>query len=286
MRAMAEDRPGGRRQERATADLPIPRDDGGSVASDDEDSDGEFEFPSVSRQPAAAGGGAAAADELFAGGRIRAFYPVFGRVLDDAAAAPAPSSRAPLGRLFQLEQARTSSVASTSSSSSSSSASMADAEARLDGAPPDSYCLWTPGSSPASSPSRPPRKSGSTGSIARWRRIGELVVGRSHSDGKQKFLFLSAPPSPARDRDHHQSPAGSKSKPPAKGSKAATAAAATELDTVAAGRRMSYGGGKASPGGRRTFLPYRQDLVGLFANARSEPRRAEPSQPWRTRSKQ
>uniref|UniRef100_A0A0A9CD78 Uncharacterized protein n=1 Tax=Arundo donax TaxID=35708 RepID=A0A0A9CD78_ARUDO len=29
---------------------------------------------------------------------------------------------------------------------------------------------------------------------------------------------------------------------------------------------MSYGA-KASPGtGRRTFLPYRQDLVGLFAN--------------------
>jgi hypothetical protein len=259
---MAEDnRPGGRRrdQERAAADLPIPRHDGGgSVASDDDEaSDGDFEFPFVSREPAVA-------DELFAGGRIRPLYPVFGRVLDDAAAA-APSSRAPLGRLFQLEQARASSVASTSSSSSA--AADAEASGLLDGAPPDSYCLWAPGSSPASSPSRhPPRKSGSTGSIARWRRIGDLVVGRSRSDGRHKFLFLSAPPSPARDGDHHHSPAGSKSKPPTpKGSKvAAAAAAAAELDTVAAGRRMSYGGGKASPGGRRTFLPYRQ---GLFGNA-------------------
>ncbi|CAO2204139.1 unnamed protein product [Urochloa humidicola] len=262
-----EDGSGGRRQyEPAAADLPIPREDGASVASDDEDSDGEFEFPSVSCESAASGGGAAvAADELFAGGRIRAFYPVFGRVLDDAAAVePPPSSRAPLGRLFQLEQARTSSVASTSSSASSASSSSADAG--LDGAPPESYCLWTPGSSSAaSSPSRPPRKSGSTGSVARWRRIGELVGGRSRSDGKEKFLFFSAPPSPARDRDLH-SPAGtakSKPKPPTKGSKAS---AAGELDVVAAGRRMSYGGGKASPGGRRTFLPYRQDLVGLFAN--------------------
>ncbi|CAL4948531.1 unnamed protein product [Urochloa decumbens] len=264
-----EEKPGSRRHEPTAADLPISREVGVSVASDDSDSDSEFEFPSVSLESAAGGGAAAAADELFAGGRIRTFYPVFGRVLD-ANATPAP--RAPLGRLFQLEQARTSSVASTSSSaSSSSSSSAADAGAELDGAPPDSYCLWTPGSSAASSPSRPPRKSGSTGSIARWRRIGELVVGRSHSDGKEKLLFFSAPPSPARDK--------SKPKPPAKGSKAGAVAAASELDAVAAGRRMSYsggGGGKASPGGRRTFLPYRQDLVGLFANVHGLSRSPHP----------
>ncbi|CAO1948226.1 unnamed protein product [Urochloa humidicola] len=278
-----EDRMGARRHETTAADLPVPREGGGgSVASDDSDSDSDFEFPSVSQEFAAGagvGGAAAAADELFAGGRIRAFYPVFGRVLDaDAAAAP----RAPLGRLFELEQARTSSVASTSSTSSASSLSLssADAGAELDAAAPDSYCLWTPGSSAASSPSRPPRKSGSTGSIARWRRIGELVVGRSHSDGKDKFLFFSAPPSPARDkdsRDLHSAATKSKPKPPAKGSKAG-AAAASEVDTVAAGRRMSYsgGGGKASAGGRRTFLPYRQDLVGLFANVHGLSRSPHP----------
>ena len=240
-------------------------DDDDDVASGDEDSDSdaEFEFPFVSRESEAA------ADELFAGGRIRAFYPVFGRVLDDEAPAPAP--RSPLGRLFQLEQARTSSVASTSSSSSSSTAGAG--AAGLDGASPDSYCLWTPGSaSAASSPSRSPRKSGSTGSIPRWRRIGELVVGRSHSDGKERFLFLSAPPSPARDRDHSTD---SKAKQPSRASKSAAA----ELDTVPAGRRMSYGGGggaKASTGGRRTFLPYRQDLVGLFASVHGLSRSPHP----------
>jgi hypothetical protein len=110
--------------------------------------------------------------------------------------------------------------------------------------------------------------------MARWRRISDLV-GRSHSDGREKFLFLSAPPSPARDREHSSPASKAKAKQPPKGSKAA---AATELDTVAAGRRVSYGGGaKASTtGGRRTFLPYRQDLVGLFANVRGLSRSHHP----------
>ncbi|XP_066314624.1 uncharacterized protein [Miscanthus floridulus] len=280
MRDKEDDRPVVRRRQEPT----VVRTEDDDVASGDEDldSDGEFEFPFVSRESAEAGAGAAAADELFAGGRIRAFYPVFGRVLDEAAPAPAaPAPRAPLGRLFQLEQARTSSVASTSSSSSSTSASSSTTDtgagAGLDDASPDSYCLWTPGSSAsaASSPSRPPRKSGSTGSIPRWRRIGELVVGRSHSDGREKFLFLSAPPSPARDREHSSPASKAKAKQPPKGSKAA--AVATELDTIAAGRRVSYGGAKASTGGgRRTFLPYRQDLVGLFANVRGLSRSHHP----------
>jgi hypothetical protein len=223
------------------------------AGSDDEDSDSEFEFPFVSRD--------AATDGLFAGGHIRAFYPVFGRVLDDTLPEAAEPPRAPLGRLFQLEQARTSSVASTSSSASTD----ATAGGELDGASPDSYCLWKPGSSQASSPSRPPRKSGSTGSVARWRRIGELVVGRSHSDGREKFVFLSAPLSPARD---HASSSPSKAK---KQQQRTRVSKATEVDTVAAGRRTSFGGGGASkgsdsPGARRTFLPYRQELVGLFAN--------------------
>ncbi|EEC67735.1 hypothetical protein OsI_35240 [Oryza sativa Indica Group] len=64
---------------------------------------------------------------------------------------------------------------------------------------PDSYCVWVSSPSPASSPSRPPRKNGSTGSITRWRRISELVIGRNHSDGKEKFRFLSALSSPARE---------------------------------------------------------------------------------------
>uniref|UniRef100_A0A0E0DUT1 DUF1645 domain-containing protein n=1 Tax=Oryza meridionalis TaxID=40149 RepID=A0A0E0DUT1_9ORYZ len=257
---------------------------------DDSDSDGEFEFefPFVSRDSPA--GTAAVADDLFADGRIKPFYPVFGRAgaggggdrqqqlaKDDAAATVPPRTRGPLGRLF-LEESRGSFdrwSTSTSSSSSSSSAAASD-EGGLDGAPPESYCLWTPGagagSASASASPRPPRKSGSTGSMARWRRISELVVGRSHSDGKEKFLFLPIPPPSSKENDvEHFKPKPKPPRPtPASGRKTvqAAAAAAAEIDTVAAMHRIAYGAKGGGGGGtpRRTFLPYREELVGLFAN--------------------
>ncbi|KAF0906704.1 hypothetical protein E2562_012530 [Oryza meyeriana var. granulata] len=235
-----EERP----RDRTRREPTVEKEGGDAAAFSGDESDGEFEFPFVSRETDAGG----VADELFADGRIRAFYPVFGRVFDDVAPA-ATERRPPLGRLF-LEEGRNSSVGSTTSTSSSSTDT-----AELDGVSPDSYCIWVPGSSPASSPSRPPRKGGSTGSIARWRRISELVIGRSHSDGKEKFRFLSAPSSPAREH--------SKAKPTKGASKFPT-----ELDTIAAGHRMSYSPNHKTATGaaRRTFLPYRPDLMGIFAN--------------------
>ncbi|EAZ12852.1 hypothetical protein OsJ_02772 [Oryza sativa Japonica Group] len=174
-----------------------------AAAFSGDESDGEFEFPFVSRETDAGG----VADELFADGRIRAFYPVFGRVLDDVALL---RSGCP-GRRRRPRR-------------------RAPAEERVDGV------------------------------IARWPRISELVVGRSHSDGKEKFRFLSAPSSPARD---HPKP-----KPTTKGGAAAATKLHTELDTIAAGHRLSYSPNHKAHGGatRRTFLPYRQDLMGIFAN--------------------
>ncbi|KAF0927846.1 hypothetical protein E2562_036588 [Oryza meyeriana var. granulata] len=239
----------------ATADVvavPPSEAASGDVVTDF-DSDGEFEFPFVSRDSPA--GTASLADDLFADGRIKPFYPVFARAggadqtKKDASAPVAPRTRGPLGRLF-LEESR---------------------------APPESYCPWTPGAGSASvsaSP-RPPRKSGSTGSMARWRRISELVVGRSHSDGKEKFLFLPTPPPTKEhnDMDHFKPKPKPKPKPPpAAGGKKLPAAAVAEIDTVAAMHRVAYatnGSGATRGGGgtpRRTFLPYREELVGLFAN--------------------
>ncbi|XP_062232224.1 uncharacterized protein LOC133929475 [Phragmites australis] len=237
-------------------------DDAPALYSGDETDEGElefeFEFPFVSRDSPA--GTAAPADELFADGRIRPFYPVFrrgavhGRDGTGESAPGAPRIRGQLGRLF-LEESR--------ARSSSTSTASEDGEDGLEGAPPESYCLWTPGSvssapASASSSPRPPRKSGSTGSMARWRRISELVVGRSHSDGKEKFLFLPTPP--------HEAPRPKNKPKPACGRKASSSAA-SEVDTVTAARRIAYiakGGGGGTP--RRTFLPYREELVGFFAN--------------------
>uniref|UniRef100_A0A0D9WK47 DUF1645 domain-containing protein n=1 Tax=Leersia perrieri TaxID=77586 RepID=A0A0D9WK47_9ORYZ len=168
--------------------------------SDDSDAEEfEFEFPFVTRDSPAL------ADDLFADGRIKPFYPVFAKASPPPVTPPPPPrTRGPLGRLFLEESSRESLHRWTSSSTSSSSAASDEGGGGLDGAPPESYCLWTPGGggSASASPRLPPRKSGSTGSMARWRRISELVVGRSHSDGKEKFLFLPTPPPPPPTKDH------------------------------------------------------------------------------------
>ncbi|XP_006654833.2 uncharacterized protein LOC102711702 [Oryza brachyantha] len=255
------------------------------MEADDDESDGEFEFefPFVSRDSPA--GTAALADDLFADGRIKPFYPVFARAgggggdhqLGKGVPPPVPPrTRGPLGRLF-LEESRGSFDRWTSTSSSSAAASD---EGGLEGAPPESYCLWTPGagavSASASATPRPPRKSSSTGSMARWRRISELVVGRSHSDGKEKFLFLPTPPHTRGHDDMDLFKPKPKPKPrptpAAAGGKKLPAAAVAEIDTVAAMHRIAYGAKTCTATGagggtpRRTFLPYREELVGLFAN--------------------
>ncbi|OEL21840.1 hypothetical protein BAE44_0017141 [Dichanthelium oligosanthes] len=242
-------------------DAPVPLSSSGEESSDE--GEFEFEFPFVSRDSPA--GTAAPADELFADGRIRPFYPVFGRGVGggggrvhaagshDGAArlAPvvAPRVRGQLGRLFLEEtRARNSSTSSTASSSPGSGSSAS-----------------------ASSSPRAPRKSGSTGSLARWRRISGLVVGRSHSDGKEKFLFFATPPHEApnnKDKTTKPRPAAAGGRKPPM----IPATHATEVDTVTAAHRIAYlakgGGTSGVPGGapRRTFLPYREELVGFFAN--------------------
>ncbi|GJN15310.1 hypothetical protein PR202_gb02211 [Eleusine coracana subsp. coracana] len=241
--------------------------DGSATIFFSDDEGEEFEFPFVSRDSPA--GTAAPADELFADGRIRPFYyPAFGhgaaaQPTHPSAAAP-PRVRGQLGRLFLEEsRERNSSTSSTASTSSSDGGG-----GELESASPESYCLWTPGGSSSSSPRpSPPRKSGSTGSMARWRRISELVVGRSHSDGKDKFMFFPAPqPSkPNKPKDpaalssnttkHHDKPKPS----PAIRKQASPA-------EVEAAHRIVYGGGVPGASPRRTFLPYREELVGFFAN--------------------
>jgi hypothetical protein len=195
--------------------------------ADQESDDGqgvelEFEFPFVSRHSTAA-----PADELFADGRIRPFfsYPVFfGHTTGTPAAqqpahhhhpTPPPRVRGKLGRLF-LEESRSRNNSSVSSSSTS------EEGGGLDGAPPESYCLWTPAGSP--------RRRRRSGSVARWRRISELVVGRS--DGEERFMFFPLPPPKAAagvSQRHDDEPDNSRE---------AKAAAA----------------------------PYREELVGFFAN--------------------
>ncbi|CAO2178906.1 unnamed protein product [Urochloa humidicola] len=173
------------------------------VEVEDEEDGGGFSFP---------------APPLAADACIVPVYPIFGRP-------PSPSQaeghepetatvRVPLGRLlleereFRARQRRDGRSESARAwrdhqndgdgdeeEEEDGEASAVAAGEELEGVPPESYCLWAPGGGgQASAPASPRqcRKSGSTGSVLRWRRISDRLVGRSHSDGKEKFVFLTA----------------------------------------------------------------------------------------------
>ncbi|CAL9180114.1 unnamed protein product [Musa hybrid cultivar] len=202
-----------------------------AAAADDDDSDSDssedFEFAFVVKDPEAFP--SVTADEIFSGGRIIPAYPVFNLASSDAgetaAAADATdvAEQIPLRQLLIEER-----VARPASSSSQPEDAGED-------------CVLAPDRC---------KKSASTGSSLRW-RLRDLMVGRSHSDGKEKFVFLETASGP-------KATAG-------KGAK--KAGRLTETDVVTAPRGY-YGKGsveKAVKGPRRSFLPYRQELFGLFA---------------------
>uniref|UniRef100_A0A0D9V3S5 Uncharacterized protein n=1 Tax=Leersia perrieri TaxID=77586 RepID=A0A0D9V3S5_9ORYZ len=194
---------------------------------------------------------------LAADGFIVPVYPVFGRPLspppveddDDDDEPETATVRVPLGRLlleereFRARQRRPDD----------------EGGGELEGVAPESYCLWAPGQPPSTTttPASPRwcRKSGSTGSVLRWRRISERLVRRSQSDGKEKFVFLNAAagpsPHPPKENSNDNDVAGGK----------------RDGDGRHGWRYYSKGGGGGGSGGRRkSYLPYKQEIVGLFAN--------------------
>lgn len=161
--------------------------------------------------------------------RMGVLYPVFGRPRFPPRL-PEPeitaTVRVPLGQLLLVDR------------EPSSPSQLPNDD--LDSVPAEMYCPWSPGWSAAASPARC-RKSGSTGSVLRWR---PRLIGRSQSDGKEKFVFLNT-----------GSASGSSRRKGRNGGRGDQA-------------WSYYAKGSGSNGARRTsFLPYKQDLVGLFANA-------------------
>jgi hypothetical protein len=133
----------------------------GSADEEEEDDDAEsFTFAAAS--PVLAAGESFPEDGP-------AVYPVFGRPRHDHSASAA-AVRVPLAQLLQEERG------------SSSPGQQPD---ELDGVPAATYCLWSPRGSDQS-PARC-QKSGSTGSVPRWR---QRLLGRGSSDGKGKFVYI------------------------------------------------------------------------------------------------
>ncbi|KAG6529874.1 uncharacterized protein LOC122044149 [Zingiber officinale] len=221
---------GGVRPSSKQQQQPTSVDVDGSDKSDEDDGDLEFSFV-VEDSDAAPD---VTADEIFSNGFIRPIYPVFDRaLLFSPSTGPAPASRGTLGRLLIEERE-------------------AELSHELEGIPPGSYCVWAPRSvakSPGSSHCRKSRSAGS--SSLRW-RIRDLVVGRSHSDRKERFVFLAK-----RKEKGNPDPVEAEKE----------GAKVTDVDMVTAHRIYFRKDGDA--GSRKCVLPNRQELLAFFANMNS-----------------
>ncbi|XP_016443407.1 uncharacterized protein LOC107768776 [Nicotiana tabacum] len=145
----------------------------------------------------------------------------------------------------------------------SSSSSEVD---ELESVPPGTYCVWKPKLSEPS-PSRC-KKSNSTGSAFKRWSIRDLMR-RSNSDGKDSFVFLTQEKgtknetSKAKDSAEASKVAGKlKTKGSSNVGEKTSSSAAVYLRNQAAAKEMDKNK-------RKSYLPYRQDLVGIFANVNS-----------------
>ncbi|XP_059592306.1 uncharacterized protein LOC100852726 [Vitis vinifera] len=216
------------------------------------------------------------ADDIFFNGQIRPMFPLFNRDLlfadshegDSEASGKASPLRPPLRKLF-VEK---------SEHPSSSSSSESD---ELEGVAPETYCAWSEKAVEASPGAC--KKSSSTGFSKFW-RFRDLVL-RSNSDGKDAFVFLD--PSAAKAKTVQTDEKVERAKKIEK--------TEVSVEKINSGDGK-VGGGKVKgekrvsaheslyiknralrEGGRRkSYLPYRQDLVGFFTNVNGLSRNVHP----------
>ncbi|KAI5683415.1 hypothetical protein M9H77_04643 [Catharanthus roseus] len=233
----------------------------------EEDGDEEFEFAFVAKDSISS---PTPADEIFYNGQIRPIYPVFDTSLlfggvdrekDEKSKQkpppiPEPVVRLPLRKLFIEER---------ESYPSSCSSSEAD---ELDGVAPETYCVWNPKSSAGNGTSTVAevhcKKSNSTGSSKRW-RFRDLLH-RSSSDGKDRFVFLT-------HSNSHNGVVGKKREGTVEKSEKIGVASVKVTEKIASAQCGAQDGGERR---RVSFLPYRQDLVGLFSNVNGLNRNLHP----------
>ncbi|RDX79557.1 hypothetical protein CR513_40007, partial [Mucuna pruriens] len=207
----------------------VTRNDNRFLQNDD---DADFEFVAFRK----------VADGVFFDAATPAF-PIFDRDLaavegeDDGAAA----IQVTLGKLLLDD--------STSCSSS-------EMEDELENVPPGTYCVWTPKPAPAT----PCRKSKSTGSSSskRWKLLD--LLRRSNSEGKESVVFLTPSLNSAKKKGA-KSESVARKKVPASGGGEKKIPAVSAHEALYVRNREMRRGDK-----RRSYLPYRQDLVGFCVN--------------------
>lgn len=180
------------------------------------------------------------ADEIFYNGQIR---PIFNRDLllndtgcnSEKVSTPRKSNRVSLRKLF---------IEDREIASSSSSSEVDD----LEGITPGTYCVWRPKSA-EESPSELCKKSNSTGSSTKRWKLRDFIH-RSNSEGKETFVFLTTPFKKREEKTE-----------------------STRIDSAKITGKVSAVEGfpalRYSENGkdkRKSYLPYRQDLVSFLGN--------------------
>jgi hypothetical protein len=202
----------------------------------DEDEESEFEFAVVSTDTTIFP--AVTADDIFYNGQIKPlYYPIFDQnLLLNDNDDVVSSVSAVPNETTTRRRLPLRTLMFEESETTASCSSSTDESVDLEGVPEGSYCVWNPNSAGIER-----KKSNSTGSGSKRWKLRNLLL-RSHSDGKDKQPVVFQIPKTT----------------------ASKVSPAVEND-----------GGK-NQSKRKSFLPYRPELVGLFSNVNGLGRNLNP----------
>ncbi|XP_028796243.1 uncharacterized protein LOC114751741 [Neltuma alba] len=201
----------------------------------------------------------ASADELFHNGQIRPKFPLF---VEECGGASPP--RPPLKKLF-VERRDVSSTALVASES-----------VEWKRAPPvGSYCRWSNKKTTEVLNQRC-EKSNSTGFSKLW-RLRDLKL-RSNSDGKDAFVFLTANSGKKRTSSSTTEAEKAANVKRSSGEGKNDAVRKSKSKTASWGLEKHYVmiRTRKESDKRRSYLPYKQDLVGFFTNVNGFSRNVHP----------
>lgn len=217
--------------------LTTQNDDSTKQNDNEEDEDSEFEFAVVSTD--STNFSVVSADDIFYNGQIKPlYYPVFDQNLlnDDDDGVVSSVSPVPNETTTRRRLPLRTLMFEESSEATASCSSSTDESVDLEGVAEGSYCVWNPNSVGIER-----KKSSSTGSGSKRWKLRNLLL-RSHSDGKDKQPVMFQIPKTT----------------------ASKVSPAVEND-----------GGK-NQSKRKSFLPYKPELVGLFSNVNGLGRNLNP----------
>lgn len=209
---------------------------------DEEEEEEEFSFASGEGEDAAA----IAADDAFSNGQIKTVFPLFDQSLlysGDHELQESLPMRPPVKKVFVETKEKMSSNHPVTSSS--------PVNDEIAGP----YCDWSSRKAVEAS-SEACKKSNSTGFSKIW-RLKELTA-RSNSDGRDAFVFLNGSHAPPHQPPPPPAAAKTSGKVVKKSGKGKTAAASAHEVYLRSKAKEEER--------RRSYLPYRPELLGFFTN--------------------